>query len=270
MRCSHGANDPPPVEAVQGPHRGEERFLRDVLRGGRVMHHEPRGAVRPRPVAPEELGERFRRPALRGAHERGLARALPPAPAHAGAQRLDGRRLNARDRRTDHVPITRATPREVPGIIRAVTEQFLPPDPDAEAQPPPLPAARPAFLPPTTPPPAPAQRKDNRSTLALGLGAGALGVLFFTAGMLFFLTLPASIVAWTLGNRAKGAPAGGDQANLAVIIGIVGVVFGAIAGVVWILLVSLGDVSNSTDSRPTRTENVHFDVIRLVAALAPG
>ena len=65
--------------------------------------------------------------------------------------------------------------------------------------------------------------------------------------MLFFLTVPASIVAWVLGNRAKRLGSARDQANVAVIIAIVGVVLGVIAGAVWIVLVATGEYSTTTE-----------------------
>ena len=103
---------------------------------------------------------------------------------------------------------------------------FLPPDPYADSQPE-------GFLPPN--PPAP-QSGGNRAGLALAAGAAALGLLAFTAGMLFFVTLPASIAGWVLGNKAKQVGARSDQANVAVIMGIVGTIAGVIATIVWVLV----------------------------------
>jgi hypothetical protein len=149
-----------------------------------------------------------------------------------------------------------------------VPSEFLPPDPYADAQPAPQPASRPVFLPPSaTLPPSPAQRENKRATTGLALGAGGLGLLFFSAGALFFLTVPASVAGWILGHQAKQRESGRDQANLAVILGIVGVVFGVIAGVVWILLIALGDVSTSTTTDHGRDSGLSFDVIRLVCGL---
>ena len=70
---------PAAVEAVAARGRGQERLLRDVLGGGRVVHDEPRGAVRARPMAAEELGEGLGRAALRRATTRRVA-AHPGAP----------------------------------------------------------------------------------------------------------------------------------------------------------------------------------------------
>lgn len=152
--------------------------------------------------------------------------------------------------------------------MAAVAPEFLPPDPDAAHPPAPQPAARPVFLPPNAPlPRAPGQRQSGRATAALGFGAGGLGLLFFSAGMLFFLTVPASIAGWVLGRQAKHREIGRDQANIAVIIGIVGVVLGVIAGVVWIVLFASGDVSNTGEVHQTDQSGPHFDVIRLLAPL---
>jgi uncharacterized membrane protein len=119
-----------------------------------------------------------------------------------------------------------------------VPSDFLPPDPYADA---PQDAGRVVFVPPTPSPTAPPSRpapkpESNRAVAALAAGAAALGLLVFTAGVLFFVTLPASIAGWVLGNQAKQAGVHTDQANVAVIIGIVGTVSGVVAAVVWILI----------------------------------
>lgn len=146
--------------------------------------------------------------------------------------------------------------------------EFLPPDPYDDAQPTSQPASRPVYLPPhATLPPAPGRRENGRATTGLAFGAGGLGLLFFSAGALFFLTIPASIAGWILGHQAKRGEDGHDQAKLAVIIGIVGVVFGVIAGVVWILLIALGDVSTTTSTDGGRDSGLSFDVIRLASLL---
>jgi hypothetical protein len=146
----------------------------------------------------------------------------------------------------------------------AVQPEFLPPDPHADAPPAPQPASRPAFLPPHATLPAPAQGQNNHAVAALILGAGSLGLLVFSAGLLFFLTLPGSIAGWILGNRAKRAETGRDQANVAVIIAIVGVVLSVIAGAVWITLVALGEYTTTTEVSHTDDGGLRFDVIRLV------
>jgi hypothetical protein len=152
--------------------------------------------------------------------------------------------------------------------MRAVAPDFLPPDPHAEHEPAPQPAARPAFLPPNAPSPgSPEQRQNGRATAALAFGAGGLGLLFFSAGALFLLTIPASIAGWVLGHQAKSREVGRDQANLAVTIGIIGVVLGVVAAVVWVLLVSLGAVDETGDVKQSNDSGVHFDVVRLIALL---
>jgi hypothetical protein len=111
-----------------------------------------------------------------------------------------------------------------------VPSDFLPPDPHADA---PRDSGPPAFAPPD----APAVKSDsNRAVVALAAGAAALGLMAFSAGMLFFVTLPASIAGWVMGSQAKQAGARVDQANVAMIMGIVGTIAGVIAAVVWILV----------------------------------
>ena len=66
------------VETVEVAHRGEERLLRDVLGGGRVLHDEIRGPVSPRPVLAEERLEVRGRSRLRAPNPG----ALLPAGAH--------------------------------------------------------------------------------------------------------------------------------------------------------------------------------------------
>jgi hypothetical protein len=147
----------------------------------------------------------------------------------------------------------------------AVQPEFLPPDPSAEAPPAPQPAARPTFLPPhASLPPAAQQGQNTKAVWAMIFGCGSLGLLAFSAGLLFFVTLPASIAGWVLGARAKREQAGRDQANVAVIIAIVGVVLSVIAGAVWITLVALGEYSTSGDLNGGGDSGLRFDVIRLV------
>jgi hypothetical protein len=145
-----------------------------------------------------------------------------------------------------------------------VQPEFLPPDPHAPAPTAPQPASRPAFLPPNAAQPASAQPQNNRAVASMIFGSGSLGLLFFSAGLLFFLTLPGSIVAWVLGHRAKRLETGRDQANVAVIIAIAGVVLGVIAAVVWIVLVATGEYSTTTEVDHNSDGGLHFDVIRLV------
>jgi hypothetical protein len=148
----------------------------------------------------------------------------------------------------------------------AVQSEFLPPDPYAEAPPAPRPAARPVFLPPDAAGAGAAQPQGNKAVWALIFGSGSLGLLVFSAGLLFFLTLPGSIVGWVLGNRAKRTSNGRDQANVAVIIAIVGLVLSVIAAGIWIALFATGEYSTTTKVDHRSDGGVHFDVIRLVLA----
>jgi hypothetical protein len=150
--------------------------------------------------------------------------------------------------------------------MRAVQSEFLPPDPHAETLPAPRPASRPVFLPPDAAGTATVQPQSNKAVWALIFGSGSLGLLVFSAGLLFFLTLPASIVGWVLGNRAKRASNGRDQANVAVIIAIVGLVLSVIAAGIWIALFATGEYSTTTKVEHRSDGGVHFDVIRLVLA----
>jgi hypothetical protein len=150
--------------------------------------------------------------------------------------------------------------------MRAVQSEFLPPDPHAEAPPVRQPASRPVFLPPDAAGAATAQPESKKAVWALIFGSGSLGLLVFSAGLLFFLTLPASIVGWVLGSRAKRASDGRDQANVAVIIAIVGLVLSVIAAGIWIALFATGEYSTTTKVEHRSDGGVHFDVIRLVLA----
>jgi hypothetical protein len=145
----------------------------------------------------------------------------------------------------------------------AVQSEFLPPDPYAEA---PQPAGRPVFLPPDAAGAGTSQPQSNKAVWALIFGSGSLGLLVFSAGLLFFLTVPGSIVGWVLGNRAKRASTGRDQADVAVIIAIVGLVLSVIAAGIWIALFATGEYSTSTKVDHRSDGGVHFDVIRLVLA----
>jgi len=146
----------------------------------------------------------------------------------------------------------------------AVQPEFLPPDPYAQAPPAPQPASRPVFLPPNAARPGPAKGQNNKAVVALIFGSGSLGLLAFSAGLLFFLTLPASIVGWVLGNRAKRMETGRDQANVAVIIAIVGLVLSVIAAGIWIALIATGEYSTSSEVDSGGDRSLRFDVIRLV------
>ena len=148
----------------------------------------------------------------------------------------------------------------------AVQPEFLPPDPHAEAPPAPQPAARPVFLPPHAAlPPAAQQAQNNKAVWAMILGSGSLGLLAFSVGLLLVITLPASIAGWVLGARAKRMQSGRDQANVAVIIAVIGVVLSVIAAAVWITLIALGEYSTGSDADGGGDSGLRFDVIRLVA-----
>jgi hypothetical protein len=97
-----------------------------------------------------------------------------------------------------------------------VPSEFLPPDPYADARGP--------------------RRGSNPAVLALAAGAAALGLLTLSTGALFFVTLPASVAAWVLGQRARRMEGGSDQGNVAVIMGVVGTVAGLAAAVLWIAI----------------------------------
>ena len=128
------------------------------------------------------------------------------------------------------------------------------------------PASRAVFLPPDAGGAGTAKPQNNKAVWALIFGSGSLGLLVFSAGLLFFLTLPASIAGWVLGSRAKRAPNGGEQANVAVIIAIVGLILSVIAAGIWIALFATGEYSTSTEVDHGSDGGVHFDVIRLLLA----
>ena len=101
------AERPAAVEAVQRPDRRQERLLGDVLRGRRVVDHQPRGAVRARPVAAEELGHRLGRAPLRGVDQRPLAGAPPRRRAVTAGE---GGLSHGADRRRAHHRYGREAP----------------------------------------------------------------------------------------------------------------------------------------------------------------
>jgi hypothetical protein len=148
----------------------------------------------------------------------------------------------------------------------AVQPEFLPPDPYADA----TPSSQPGFLPPTAGQAAASpERQDSRAVWALIFGSGSLGLLVFSAGLLFFVTLPASIAGWVLGAKAKRMAEGRrDQANVAVIVAIVGCVLSVIAAAIWIALFATGQYSTSTQVDHGGDRGVHFDVIRLLVTVA--
>lgn len=114
---------------------------------------------------------------------------------------------------------------------------FLPPDPHAPGPPPPRPpAARSTFAPPQGEPARSPRKRDDRAFVGLALGSGALAVLFLTVGGLYFLTLPFSVAAWVLGARTKRLTPEHPQAQVTLLLGIVGTVLAVVAGGVYIAL----------------------------------
>lgn len=64
----------------------------------------------------------------------------------------------------------------------------------------PTPAPAPTFAPPA---------KSGSATASLVIGIVALCLLFFSFGLLFFVTLPMAITAWALGRSARRSGARG-------------------------------------------------------------
>jgi hypothetical protein len=58
IRCSHGPNGRRRSKRSRFADRGDERLLRDVLGGGRIVDDEIRRPVGAAPVQPEQLLER--------------------------------------------------------------------------------------------------------------------------------------------------------------------------------------------------------------------
>ena len=114
-----------------------------------------------------------------------------------------------------------------------MSQPFLPPDAHAHADavPPPPAAAGAAFPPPAA---------GGGAKAGLAFGSAGLGLLAFTAGLGFPLTLPCSIAAWALGVRARRRGAGHDQTRLAILLGVIGVVLGVLSAIVWIVLATGG------------------------------
>jgi hypothetical protein len=147
----------------------------------------------------------------------------------------------------------------VPGgaMIPGVAQSFLPPDPNAPADP--------AQLPPAAGGPrrgvsAPA---DDRSKLGLGLSVAGLAVLVLSSGLGSPASVPLSAAGWRLGRRSRRSePAPGvDHANLAVVIGAIGVALGLIALTGWIVLVAVGGWDET--STPVRDDSgLTFSVAR--------
>ena len=96
-------------------------------------------------------------------------------------------------------------------------------------------------LPVDAPPAPPAKSRSGGLSLALGIAAVCL--LFFSFGLLFFLTLPLAITAWALGREARRSAPPGRRGTAAAgeALGIAGTLlsllpFAAIAGLVSLLV----------------------------------
>jgi hypothetical protein len=97
---------------------------------------------------------------------------------------------------------------------------------------------------PVEAPPAPlAPAKSRSGTVPLVLGIAAVCLLFFSFGLLFFVTLPLGITAWSLGREARrsappgrrGAAAAGEALGIAATL-LSLLPFAAIAGLVGLLI----------------------------------
>jgi hypothetical protein len=141
-----------------------------------------------------------------------------------------------------------------------VAQSFLPPDPNAPADP--------ALRPPAAGGPrgtvsAPAVR--DRSKLGLGLSVAGLAVLVLSSGLGSPASLPLSAAGWVLGRRSRRQEPGPgvDHANLAVVIGAIGLI--ALTG--WIVLIAAGGWDET--STPVRDQSgLSFSVARGAGALA--
>jgi cbb3-type cytochrome oxidase subunit 3 len=98
-------------------------------------------------------------------------------------------------------------------------------------------------LPVEEPPVWQAPRRSRSGTASLVLGISAICLLFFSFGLLFFLTLPLAITAWALGREARRAapPGARGPAVAGEALGIAGtllslVPFVALAGLFGLLL----------------------------------
>jgi hypothetical protein len=96
-------------------------------------------------------------------------------------------------------------------------------------------------LPVDAPPAPPAKSRSAGVSLALGIVAVCL--LFFSFGLLFFLTLPLAITAWSLGREARRSALPGERGTAVAgeALGIAGTLlsllpFAAIAGLFGLLL----------------------------------
>lgn len=108
--------------------------------------------------------------------------------------------------------------------------EWLPPQPAGAAPAPQFSphAVDPSWPPPAAPPPAP-RRSEQSELWATILGVAGLVLFVFPAGfgLVFVFNLPASIMAWVLGARAR------PRTSTGMVLGIVGVVLGVLAIVAW-------------------------------------
>jgi hypothetical protein len=145
-----------------------------------------------------------------------------------------------------------------------VAQSFLPPDPNAPADPSPRP---PAAGGPGRAVSAPVGR--DRSKLGLGLSVAGLAVLVLSSGLGSPASVPLSAAGWLVGRRSRRPDPGPgiDHANLAVVIGVIGVALGLIALTGWIVLVAVGGWDET--STPVRDQSgLTFSVARGAGALA--
>lgn len=109
----------------------------------------------------------------------------------------------------------------------------------------------------------------DRSKLGLGLSVAGLAVVVLTSGLGSPASLPLSAAGWVLGRRSpRPEPGPGiDHANLAVVIGAIGVALGVVALTGWIVLVAIGGWGEA--STPVRDQSgLSFSVARAAGALA--
>lgn len=145
-----------------------------------------------------------------------------------------------------------------------MAQSFLPPDPNAPADP--------SLRPPAAGGPARAVSAPvgrDRSKLGLGLSVAGLAVLVLSSGLGSPASVPLSAAGWIVGRRSRRPDPGPgiDQANLAVLIGAIGVALGLIALTGWIVLVAVGGWDET--STPVRDQSgLTFSVARGAGALA--
>ena len=119
--------------------------------------------------------------------------------------------------------------------------EWLPPQPaGAEPVAPPPQFSRtavdPSWPPPMVAPPA-AARGDSSELWSLILGIAGLVLFVFPGGfgLVFIFNLPASIMAWVLGARAR------PRTTPGFVLGIVGVVLGVLALIAWGLAIAFSE-----------------------------